>query len=130
MDIGFRNTVFAMLSHVQNPKLKIMVLQFLKQSMSTSEYSSVILKPILPHSFNLLRSHSVCDATVGRLYQLQASSVITDVIGKENEHAEFIFHIWQLNDSEFHGGFMKYEKFIFQKHHVYWCSLGLEKIET
>lgn len=73
---------------------------------------------------------SVCNATVGQLYPLQASSVITDVIWQENEHAEFIFHIWQLNDSEFHVGFMEYEKCVFQKHHLYWFSLGLEKIRT
>lgn len=92
----------------------------------------MILKLVLPHCFHLflLLFHSLCDATVGQLYQLQASSVIIDVVRKEKEHAEFIFHIWQLNDSEFHGGFMEYEKFIFQKHHVYRFSLGLEKIQT
>lgn len=44
---------FAMLPHVLNPRLKIMGLQFLKQSISHQSYSAVILELVLPHSFHL-----------------------------------------------------------------------------
>lgn len=70
-----------MLSDALNPKLRnhgVTVYETKYARIRT--YSTLILKLVLPHSFHLLLSHSICDATVGQFYQLQTSSVIMDVI--------------------------------------------------
>lgn len=75
--------MFASLTDALNPRLRNRcIIAYETKYIHSKSLSAIILKLILPYYFHLfpLMSHSVCDATVCQFYQLQTSSVVTDVI--------------------------------------------------